>query len=708
MLNFPSIPTKLLAARIAAAVLIALALAFAAWHSPLAHADGGAPVRSQVAHPAPHDGAAIRAHALRILRALSDLDSNNWVRYWQARATCDAAPVAQTAPAAPVDRALLALTDALCARLETRLAVNPADHPPRAQDSAAGLLLNQPAAAAGYTLFTRYNEHAVFLIDPLGRVAHTWNLQRPFTHAKLLDNGNLLTTSWRGVFEFDPRGNIVWRYESTRGLHHDFLKMPNGNVLLLVQARKTREEAIAAGANPEFVHEEGLDYEYLLELRPTGASGGEIVWQWSAWDHIVQDLDPTKPNYGAIADHPELIDLNFLLKSTSERHLNRPPANWLHANAIDYNPELDQIMLSIRHFSELWIIDHSATTQEARGNTGGNGGMGGDLIYRWGNPRAYDHGTGADQRLFWQHQTHWIPPNLPGAGNILLFNNGNEFPGAERLYSSIDELAPPVDGYRYRRARNAPYPPETLAWTYAAQTPADFYAPLISGTQRLPNGNTLIVDGPAGTIFQVTPRGESVWKYIIPQRSPLSLWRDAIAPARPTQETPDDDSPRVVRNEVYRAYWYPPDHPGLQHLDLAPGSYIQGDGDKDLRDWARAAVLAADFGQPLANAHFDIYLNDEGNQNILIYFKRPCAHEDAQDRFFLHITPADPRDIPADRQDHGFDNLDFNHNGSHVYALDDWCVAIIPLPDYPIDRIRTGQFVSGEGAIWRAEINLNE
>ena len=295
------------------------------------------------------------------------------------------------------------------------------------------------------------------------------------------------------ILEIRPAAAIKYGNTRLRGLHHDFLKMPNGNVMLLVRARKTREQAIAAGANPEFVHEKGIWNDYLIEVRPAGASGGEVVWEWSAWDHLVQDFDPTKPNYGAVAEHPELIDINFLPGYTQN-----PLVDWMHGNSIDYNPELDQVMLSPRDFSELWIIDHSATAEEARGHSGGNSGMGGDLLYRWGNLRAYGHGDADDQRLFWQHNTQWIAPGLPGAGNILVFNNGNEFFDYRRGYSSIDEIAPPVDGYRYRRDEDAAYPPDELAWTYAAETPADFYAPLGSGAQRLPNGNTLIADGACG------------------------------------------------------------------------------------------------------------------------------------------------------------------------------------------------------------------
>ena len=631
------------------------------------------------------------------------------MRYWQALADCQAAAARHAPAAAPLDRFLIALTTTLCAQLDALLGVNLADHPPRGNERGAGLTVNERGSAAGYTLFSVRGTKKVYLIDPFGRIAHAWHLQdtlpgRALIHANLLDNGSLLVLGKDGVWEVDPRGNILWQYRMS-GLHHDFIKMPNGNVTLLVQGRKTRNEAIAAGANPEFVPKDGIKYDYLVEVRPTGASGGEVVWEWSVWDHLVQDFDPSKPNYGAVSERPELIDINFVLESRGEH----PLSDWLHTNAIDYNPELDQIMLSPRHFNELWIIDRSATMEESRGHSGGNGGIGGDLLYRWGNPRAYEHGDAEDQRLFWQHNTHWIPPGLPGGGNILLFNNGKEFPGYERLYSSIDELVPPVDGYRYRRDANSAYPPDGLVWTYAAETPADFYAPFISGTQRLPNGNTLIADGTGGTIFQVTPDGRTVWKYTIPRHYHISMWQDRGAPARLAFGRFDDSIQFGIRDAVYRARWHPPDHPGLQALDLTPGAYLEDT--PDLLEWARAALAAGVFGERLAAARFDIYLDEyTGEDNPrLIYFKQPCAVEDARAKFFVHIIPADVRDLPIERQEHGFDNRDFNLvSGSSVRKLDDWCVAIRMLPRYAIKRIRTGQFVSGEGGLWRADIELGE
>ena len=129
----------------------------------------------------------------------------------------------------------------------------------------------------------------------------------------------------------------------------------------------------------------------IVEIEPDGPTGGNIVWEWHVWDHLVQDADPTKDNYGVIADHPELLDINFG---------DVEGGTWLHVNAVDYNPELDQIVICARNVSEIYIIDHSTTAEEAAGHTGGNQGHGGDFLYRWGNPLVYGRGTEDDQVIF--------------------------------------------------------------------------------------------------------------------------------------------------------------------------------------------------------------------------------------------------------------------------------------------------------------------
>ena len=434
-----------------------------------------------------------------------------------------------------------------------------------------GLVINEPESAQGYMLFAKTRGPDVYLIDHLGREVHPYPA-RDVSQAKLLATGNLMVRLGRGVSaaiaEIDRSGFVVWEYPMPH-LHHDFVPLPNGNVLLLVEAKKTPEEAIAAGANPDFISPEGLDYDYLVEVKPTGSNGGEVVWEWSVWDHLIQDHDQDKENYGAVAEHPERIDINFILEQLYNSEI-LGPSDWTHSNAIDYNPALDQIMLSPRHYSELWIIDHSITTEEAASYKG-------DLLYRWGNPRAYRAGTVSDQQLFWAHNTHWIAPGLPGEGNILVFNNGDEFQGYQRWYSSVDEITPPLtDGGAYSRGPGAAFGPAQPAWTYTADNPADFYARIVSGAQRLPNGNTLILDGPAGAAFQVTPDGTTVWKYISPVLSTGPVHQGDAIPIRNTRETPHGPV-HILDNVMYRVEWYPPDHPGLQGLDLTPGKPLELD-----------------------------------------------------------------------------------------------------------------------------------
>ena len=551
-----------------AAAIIAIAAALLSGLHSQAYADSPTATR---ASQSPDDASqALRRYTLQLLHILSDADSNQWERYRQAMPHCAAAParlaeIGANSDSNPFDAALIALTDELCADLDRRL------------DDArtVGLLVNEPEAMSGYVLLTGVFNNDVHLIDHFGQTVHSWQFENVVAHAKLLDDGNLLIGvaaerggDYNSIAEIDPDGNAVWQYTHSDALHHDFMKMPNGNALMIVQSVKTMEEAIAAGSNPIVTGSNGMWYDRLIEVRPAGSDGGEIVWEWSSWDYLVQDFDPTKPNYGDPSRHSELIDINYYNYARQRRSFT---LDWLHTNAIDYNPALDQIMLSPRNLSELWIIDRSASTEEAPTRVGGNAGRGGALLYRWGNPRVYRHGTADDQRLFRQHHTQWIAPGLPGAGNILVFNNGDDIGRATPpYYSSIEEIVPPVHGYSYRREPGAAYPPADPAWTYTAETPTDFNSRIMGCVQRLPNGNTLICDSNLGVVFQVTPDGKQVWKYVYPMDddTPLNQGEEA-SPRENLQHLP------VLNNAVYRAYWYAPDHPGLQKYDLTPGDAIE-------------------------------------------------------------------------------------------------------------------------------------
>ncbi len=104
----------------------------------------------------------------------------------------------------------------------------------------------------------------------------------------------------------------------------------------------------------------------------------------------------------------------------------------------------------------------------------------------------------------------------------------------------------------------------------------------------------------------------------------------------------------------------------------------------------------------IVRSSFDVYLIE----NELAYVKEPCAPVDTKAQFFLHIIPADAADLPAYRKQYGFDNLDFPYGGFGTPVLGGRCIAKRPLPDYPIVRIRTGQFTPADGPIWMAEFPI--
>jgi len=442
-------------------------------------------------------------------------------------------------------------------------------------DRTVGLITCQPDVFDGYTLFAPLMSTTTYLIDILGRIVNSWeSLYFPGNVAYFLESGHLLRTGSAGpaanpvfraggiggyIEQFDWDGNLVWEFEYSNDrhcLHHDIEMMPGGHILMISWERKTGPETVAAGRNPSLLADGELWPDCIIEVEPAGASGGNIVWEWHVWDHLIQDYDPTKADYGVVEDHPELVDVNFIA--------GPPSADWNHTNSVDYNPELDQIMLSVHNFHEIWIIDHSTTTEEAAGHTGGNSGMGGDLLYRWGNPRTYRAGDRDDRKLFGQHDAQWIEPGCPGEGNILVFNNGMGRPDVP--YSSVEEIAPPVeeDGSYYHEPGSA-FGPEEQAWIYTSEPRADFYSMNISGAQRLPNGNTLVCNGANGIFFEINPDEEIVWQYINPVTG--------IGPLRQGEPVPEGENGK--ENNAFRAYRYGPDYPGLDGKDLTPGGTIE-------------------------------------------------------------------------------------------------------------------------------------
>lgn len=421
----------------------------------------------------------------------------------------------------------------------------------------------------GYTLFTVYNE--TYLINNCGEVIKQWSSTfPPGNSVYLLENGNLLrpgrTSSTDitfggqgGVVEiYDWDGNLIWQYfydTPTMRQHHDVYPLPNGNVLILAATVMSNTEAIQAGRNPALLTEIDLYNEQIVEVTPVGLNGGNIVWEWNIKDHLIQDFDATKDNFGDVALSPNKLDVNFLNGGSGA-------SNWLHINSIQYNEERDQIVLSSRHMSEIWIIDHSTTTAEAATGNGGSYGKGGDLLYRWGNPEAYRQGTFSDRTLFGQHTPQFIPSGLPNGGKILLFNNGIE---RTPSYSQVDIISPPeISLGVYDYTPNTSYLPNSTDYTYDEFAPggSDFYTPIVSSAQQLPNGNILICEGNQGYFFEINSNEEKVWEYV----NPVNSNTGAISS--------QGDSPPNA-NLTFRAEKYPITYAAFVGRDLTPSDPIE-------------------------------------------------------------------------------------------------------------------------------------
>jgi len=361
-------------------------------------------------------------------------------------------------------------------------------------------------AYPGYTLYSSSSTRTN-LMDLNNNVVKFWTHTRSGGYSVyLLRNGDLMRPALStgstinggavaGVVQkYSWDGPLIWEYtysSNTYRTHHDICPMPNGNVLLIAWEVKTATDAVAAGLN----HSAVIWPDHLIEVQPSGTNGGTIVWKWHFWDHLIQDFDPTKANYGVVGDHPELLDINVGSAGSGD---------WMHINGISYNAALDQILISSHELDEVYVIDHSTTTTEAAGHTGGRYGKGGDILYRWGRPSNYR--APGSQIFNVVHNSVWVPDSLPGGGNIMAFNN------REGTNSSmVVEFQAPTDsaGF-YSYTSGSAFGPADTEWSYSA---SGFYSNHLGGNQRLANGNTMISESTSGNLFEVTSAGNIVWSF---------------------------------------------------------------------------------------------------------------------------------------------------------------------------------------------------
>ena len=415
----------------------------------------------------------------------------------------------------------------------------------------------------GYTLFAPNVSKTTYLVDNCGHLINAWESDyRPNFSAYLLEDGSLLRAmkappivqdgfAKGGIEKYNWDGELIWEYSFANtdyAQHHDIEPLPNGNILVIVFEQISLQDAIDNGRDPDGTSG-ALFPEKIIEIEPVGTDSANIVWEWRVWDHLIQDFDESKSNYGIISEHPEKFNVNFGFATTGD---------WLHFNAIAYNEDLDQIALSSRNFEEIYIIDHSTTTKEAATSVGGNSGKGGDILYRYGNPFAYDRGVFEERVLFGQHNVHWIGEGLVDEGKLMIYNNGVGRP--EGNYSTIDVIEPPMDGDgNYIIPDSGPIGPTSLSWTYESTNSVNFYSSKISGAQRLENGNTLICEGNTSRLFEVTYDGDIVWEY----QSPISI------------TGPIAQGETLASSSIFRSLRYSPDYPAFDNVELVAGAVLE-------------------------------------------------------------------------------------------------------------------------------------
>lgn len=357
-----------------------------------------------------------------------------------------------------------------------------------------------------YTLIAVQNTNTASLIDTNGKTYHTWTLNiasKTGYSSYLLPGGVLLRTISRSGNSFSGGpicgevqkvawdGTVIWDYVYSTPQycsHHDICPMPNGNVLLIAYESKTPAEVALAGCTQSIT----MWPDKIVEIQPNGTNGGSVVWEWRVWDHLVQSVDSNKNNYkSSIANNPQLLNINY--KTTKD---------WMHVNGVDYNPELDQIVFSSHNMNEIYVIDHSTTIAEATSHSGGRYGKGGDFLYRWGNPSAYN----ATGTIIFNvvHDAHWIRPDCPNAGYLVGFNNN----GISQVKSSVDFISPPyTSDFNYSKALDSAFSPTTFTWRH----PCNGHCFDEGNSQQLPNGNMLVCIAQSGYIYEIDPQGNTIW-----------------------------------------------------------------------------------------------------------------------------------------------------------------------------------------------------
>ena len=368
----------------------------------------------------------------------------------------------------------------------------------------------------GYTVLSPLGTQAVLVIDMNGTLVQHWDGYNNSAGgpARVLPGGFVMAASGVNpphqesleLVQRDFAGAVVWRFSRAEQIktregstiwsarqHHDWQResfpagyyspdstpaLGGGNTLILTHTNRTQAK----------VADVQLEDDRLIEI----SWSGEIGWEWVASDHIDE--------LGFAADARQAI------KTAGSFNAARGSFDWLHINSATYvgpNRWFDQgdtrfapnnVIISSREASLLAIV-----------------GRDGSIVWRLGPDFSASKELRAIRQIIGQHHAHLIPKGLPGAGNLLVFDNGGS-----SGYGFATPIAPEGRGaFARATSRVLEINPVTLEMVWSYTNPR-FFSTNISSAQRLPNGNTLITAGAGGRMFEVTKDGTIVWEYMYP------------------------------------------------------------------------------------------------------------------------------------------------------------------------------------------------
>jgi hypothetical protein len=325
----------------------------------------------------------------------------------------------------------------------------------------------------GYTMVP-YEEGMIIIVDMKGNVVHHWEVGTE--RSRLLENGNVVVMQGSSIVEYDWDGKVVWEckvpggpyreigYPSPGIIHHDLQRLSNGNTIFIYH-EEVPEEYKKVIKDPIRRSTQVIG-DCILEVNKEK----EIVWQW----HTHQGLD---------------LNEDSSLRAREGRHYD-----WTHTNTVSVLPEnkwYDQghkefkpgnVMICARQLDEIYIIDRDTK----------------DVVWRYRGEYL-----GGISRA---HEPYMIEKGLPGAGNIIMFDNGTDRSmhnrdgkGEDFEITVVLEINPVT---------------KQIVWMY--QDGENFYSAIQGTQQRLPNGNTFICESTKGRLLEVTYAGEIVWEYVMP------------------------------------------------------------------------------------------------------------------------------------------------------------------------------------------------